>query len=65
VMPVGKWINFYHMFNLTEAAGGEDNQVSASRLLPAKSLMDVDAVARMLLSAGPGTEKTDVSVVDI
>jgi hypothetical protein len=65
VMPVGKWITFYHIFNLTEAAGGGDNQLSASRLLPAKSLLDVDAVARMLLNAGPGTEKTDVSVVDM
>lgn len=62
VMPVGKWIDFYHLFNLTQSAGGGENKVSASRLLPAKSLVDVDAVADMLLSAGPGTEKTDVSV---
>jgi hypothetical protein len=66
VTPLGKWIDFYHMFNLTEGAGGGDNKVSASRLLPAKSLMDEDAVAEMLFNAGPGTEKTDVSVnVDI
>jgi hypothetical protein len=62
VMPVGKWIDFYHLFNLTQGAGGGENKVSASRLLPAKSLMDVDAVAEMLLNAGPDTEKTDVSI---
>jgi hypothetical protein len=63
VDPHGKWIDFFHLFNLTEAAGGGDNKVSASRLLPAKSLMDVDAVAEMLLNAGPGVEKIDVSAV--
>ena len=62
VFPFGKWINFYHYFNLTESISGGQSEVSASRLLPAKSLMDVDAVAEMLLNAGPGTEKTDVSV---
>ena len=63
VFPFGKWINFYHYFNLTESISGGQSKVSASRLLPAKSLIDVDAVAEMLLKAGPGTEKTDVSVL--
>jgi hypothetical protein len=62
VFPFGKWINFYHYFNLTESVGGGQNKVSASRLLPAKSLMEVNAVAEMLLNVGPGTEKTDVSL---
>jgi hypothetical protein len=63
VFPFGKWINFYNFFNLTEAVGGGQNKVSASRLLPTKSLMDVNAVAEMLLNAGPGVEKTDVSSI--
>jgi hypothetical protein len=63
VTPFGTWIDFYHMFNLTEGAGGGEKTLSASRLLPAKSLMDEDAVAEMLLNAGPGVEKTDASIV--
>jgi hypothetical protein len=65
VFPFGEWINFFNFLNLTEAVGGGQNKVSASRLLPAKSLMDVDAVAEMLLNASPGTEKTDVSFITI
>jgi len=63
VSPFGKWINFYHYFNLTQSVGGGKNKVSASRLLPAKSLLDVDGVAEMLLNAGPGIDKPDVSAI--
>jgi len=62
VSSFGKWINFYQHFNLTQSVGGGQNKVSASRLLPAKSMVDVNAIAEMLLNAGPGTDKPDVSI---
>lgn len=62
---VPKWIDVYHMFNLTLAAGGGAGAVT-SRLLPAKSLTeDIDFLAEVLQTVGPSSEKSTVSRRDI
>jgi len=64
IVPLGKWIDFYHMFNLTESVGGKSQAVSASRLLPARSFQDVDALAECLSNIGPGTKESQVSPIN-
>lgn len=57
-----KWINMYHAFNLTQSVGGGSEGVTASRLLPAKTLTDVDSFAQFLESNGPSLEKPKVCI---
>lgn len=57
-----KWINMYHAFNLTQSVGGGSEGVTASRLLPAKTLTDVDSFAEFLESNGPTLEQSKVSI---
>ena len=40
VLSFPKWIDVYHLFNLTQATAGGNGETSASRLLPAKALTD-------------------------
>lgn len=52
-----KWIDIYHLFNLTQATAGGGGGVTASRLLPARALTDsVEGLARLLEKVGPNDE---------
>lgn len=69
LVTLPRWIDFYHMFNLTEAAGnlteaaGNSGGVTASRLLPTRaSTDDVDHLARVLEKVGPKPKNPSVSV---
>jgi hypothetical protein len=48
-----KWIDVYHLFNLTQSVAGGDGEVTASRLLPAEALADTETLARTLEKIGP------------
>lgn len=61
ITPVGTFIDFFHMFNLTESVGGGPQTVTASRLLPARSFENLDSLADALINIGPGAEKVQVS----
>ncbi|KAI7468106.1 hypothetical protein KC357_g6843 [Hortaea werneckii] len=68
VSDVGPWIDLFHMFNLTESAGGGLPTRRTSRLLPVQSLTDnKDFLARTLQAVGPRGDYTDgpVSNFDI
>lgn len=62
IITFPKWIDVYHLFNLTQATAGGSGEVSASRLLPERALTDdIDALARLLESVGPSAEGPSVS----
>ncbi|RMY94202.1 hypothetical protein D0861_01490, partial [Hortaea werneckii] len=68
VSDVGPWIDLFHMFNLTESAGGGLPTRRTSRLLPVQSLTDKkDFLARTLQAVGPRGDYIDgpVSNFDI
>lgn len=57
---IPRWIDFFHQFNLTESVGGGSTALSASRLLPTKSLTDVDSIAEFLEVHGPSPNEPEV-----
>lgn len=61
VVSIPKWIDIYHMFNLTLAAGGGAGAVT-SRLISAKALTDdLDFLADVLSQVGPSSGQVSVS----
>lgn len=58
-----KWIDLYHMFNLTQSVGGGNGGATASRLLPARTLTDTESFARVLENIGPGLDEPKVSTL--
>ncbi|KAK4502692.1 hypothetical protein PRZ48_006118 [Zasmidium cellare] len=56
--PVPRWIDVYHMFNLTLAAGGGAGAVT-SRLISAQALTeDLDILANVFGEIGPSSNRT-------
>lgn len=54
LMSFPKWIDVYHLFNLTQATAGGSGSISASRLLPANALTeDSEIFTRFLEAALP------------
>jgi len=54
IMSFPKWIDVYHLFNLTQATASGSGSISASRLLPANALTeDKEGFTRFLEAALP------------